>query len=83
MPGGLQHFQIEGRAFLQALGLQQLVFIMHRELQQELESYLNDNNRKVMDWIELQHPCVIRFDEAGEYFANINTPEMLAALTSE
>ena len=58
----------------------QLVFLMHKSLNENLEKYLQQGHKKVMTWIELQKPAIVEFENDASDFLNINTQETLNSL---
>jgi molybdopterin-guanine dinucleotide biosynthesis protein A len=59
----------------------QLVFLMHQDLLPSLNNYLEQGHQKVMDWVDMQNPAIIEFDDAANAFANLNTFNELKQLS--
>ncbi|HEY6896094.1 MAG TPA: molybdenum cofactor guanylyltransferase MobA [Rhodocyclaceae bacterium] len=67
-------------AVVRSEGRMQPVFaLMRREVLPGLEEFLLGGGRKIEDWFVRLHVAVVDFDDESA-FANINTPEELAAL---
>ncbi|MGD0962147.1 MAG: molybdenum cofactor guanylyltransferase MobA [Methylomonas sp.] len=52
-------------------------------LRENLNDFLENGDRKIQTWIRGRQSVPVDFSDAPEIFANINTPEQLAALESE
>ena len=61
----------------------QLVFLMHRSLEDKLNTFLDQGHQRVMTWLDIQNPKVVDFETQGNEFLNINTPDELTALKDE
>ena len=59
--------------------LEPVFCLMKRELQASLRSYMQSGQRKIERWTAEQRRAVVVFDDASA-FANVNTPDELAAL---
>lgn len=62
---------------------EQLVFLMHKSLEDKLNDFLQQGHQKVMTWIALQNPDVVIFENHNAEFTNINTADELTALEDE
>ena len=52
---------------------QPLYAVIHRQLLNSLEDFLSTGNKRVMQWVKLQHPAVANFSKDKELFKNINS----------
>jgi len=59
--------------------LEPVFCLMKRELQASLQCYMQSGHRKIERWTAGQRRAVVVFDDATA-FANVNTPDELAAL---
>lgn len=57
-------------------GIHPLCMLVHRDLHEDLRSYLLDGGRKVRSWHERHHGRLVQFDDAA-LFLNINTADDL------
>lgn len=53
--------------------------LLHRELAQDLEGFLEGGGRKAWAWLERHHPVAVDFSDFPDMLLNINRPEELAA----
>ena len=56
--------------------------VLKTHLQNEIETYLSAEGRRVQEWVEQQAWAVVEFNESFNIFANINTENELLALES-
>lgn len=61
--------------------LQPTFMLCRREVGADLERYLTGGGRKIHAWLDEMHALAVPFADA-DGFANLNTPEELAALTA-
>lgn len=59
--------------------LQPLVALLPRSAAEDLQRFLDDGGRRADDWAKALGGQIVRFEDRGGAFANLNTPEDLAA----
>lgn len=65
-------------------GRMQPVFaLLHRALADDLQKYLECGGRAAGAWMHAQHAATVDFSDQAPAFANINTPQALAALADK
>lgn len=67
---------------LKVNGRLQLIFLLHRDLLESLNKYLDDSHHKVMDWVSMQNPSIVELDINTTSFTNLNTSEQLDELSN-
>ncbi len=55
--------------------IQPLVLLVHKELTENLNNFINSGKRKTQDWILQQHPAIVDCSNEENAFININTTQ--------
>ena len=62
--------------------LQNLFMLFHSSLLNDMESYFNDNQRKVYGWIDRHQHYIVDFSDKADSFINVNDEANLDTLIS-
>ena len=63
-----------------AEGLQPVYAMIHNSLVGNMQSFLEQGNRKTRDWMLANDACKVKFDRHGNSFLNVNTTDDLQLL---